>query len=37
MSVFLGMRYGIWAPDMDPAEVADRANRPRSRKGLRKR
>jgi AcrR family transcriptional regulator len=25
MSVFLGMRYGIWNEDMDPAEVADRA------------
>ena len=25
MSVFLGMRYGIWREDMDPAEVADRA------------
>ena len=25
MSVFLGMRYGIWGEDMDPAEVADRA------------
>src|ERR1044072_6437206 len=25
MSVFLGMRYGIWQKDMDPAEVADRA------------
>jgi AcrR family transcriptional regulator len=25
MSVFLGMRYGIWRQDMDPAEVADRA------------
>jgi AcrR family transcriptional regulator len=23
MSVFLGMRYGIWGEDMDPAEVAD--------------
>jgi AcrR family transcriptional regulator len=25
MSVFLGMRYGIWAEDMPPEEVADRA------------
>lgn len=25
MSVFLGMRYGIWNHDLDPAEVADRA------------
>ena len=25
MSVFLGMRYGIWNQDMDPTEVADRA------------
>ena len=25
MSVFLGMRYGIWNEDMDPAEVADHA------------
>jgi len=25
MSVFLGMRYGIWQADMDPVEVADRA------------
>lgn len=25
MSVFLGMRYGIWDEDMSPAEVADRA------------
>jgi AcrR family transcriptional regulator len=25
MSVFLGMRYGIWQKDMDSAEVADRA------------
>ena len=25
MSVFLGMRYGIWNDDMAPAEVADRA------------
>lgn len=25
MSVFLGMRYGIWDADMDPAEIADRA------------
>jgi AcrR family transcriptional regulator len=25
MSVFLGMRYGIWNEDMDPAEIADRA------------
>ena len=25
MSVFLGMRYGIWSEDMEPAEVADRA------------
>ena len=25
MSVFLGMRYGIWNEDMAPAEVADRA------------
>lgn len=25
MSVFLGMRYGLWRHDMEPAEVADRA------------
>jgi len=25
MSVFLGMRYGLWQKDMEPAEVADRA------------
>jgi hypothetical protein len=25
MSVFLGMRYGIWNNDLPPAEVADRA------------
>ena len=25
MSVFLGMRYGIWGEDMAPAEVADHA------------
>jgi AcrR family transcriptional regulator len=25
MSVFLGMRYGLWRQDMEPAEVADRA------------
>ena len=25
MSVFLGMRYGIWGDDMAPEEVADRA------------
>ena len=25
MSVFLGMRYGIWGEDMEPADVADRA------------
>ena len=25
MSVFLGMRYGIWGEDMEPAEVADHA------------
>jgi AcrR family transcriptional regulator len=25
MSVFLGMRYGQWTQDMDPAEVADHA------------
>jgi hypothetical protein len=25
MSVFLGMRYGVWNRDMTPQEVADRA------------
>jgi AcrR family transcriptional regulator len=25
MSVFLGMRYGLWRQDMEPAAVADRA------------
>ena len=25
MSVFLGMRYGLWRQDMEPGEVADRA------------
>lgn len=25
MSVFLGMRYGLWRHDIEPAEVADRA------------
>jgi hypothetical protein len=25
MSVFLGMRYGIWKEDMDPQAVADHA------------
>ena len=25
MSVFLGMRYGIWGEDMEPADVADHA------------
>ncbi len=25
MSVFLGMRYGIWQEDLSPAEVAEAA------------
>jgi AcrR family transcriptional regulator len=36
MSVFLGMRYGIWDEDLSPAEVADTAIRLVS-EGLRKR
>ncbi|HEY6917552.1 MAG TPA: TetR/AcrR family transcriptional regulator [Allosphingosinicella sp.] len=36
MSVFLGMRYGLWNEDMTPAEVADAAIRFIS-EGLRKR
>ena len=36
MSVFLGMRYGIWKEDLSPAEVADTAIRLVS-EGLRKR